>query len=440
MNSRAALLAFGLAACVQQPPRPADFNFADGGLLSTAATIPRAAMTSIEGVYAITSNDARFGPRMSLRVSAQGVTFMGDQDGAAYVISRYGCVTGSGALLEGSWRDIQTRPQGVMRLTVMPAEASEALCQGAAIPADVLARVTLQGSFTVGRGGGPMNDGTPVTFTREGAPRDTGGRFLVAAHHGACQTSDECGVSENTLQSVRRVEILGANAIELDVQLTADGVPILFHDETFTPRLTRGVYCHGRVADFTLAHVQSLCRSLYDEQIPTLAEALTVVLNETELRAVWLDMKTPAAMNQTLEIVAQAGMRARMNHRSITMFVGLPDDDTIAAYTAARTGRGDPPRRMHGGDCLIELDPDDVRSAECSLWGPRWTRGPLVDDVLRAQMQGIRVAFWTVDDPQFIDTFLVMSAPNMLVTDRPGFVQHHFNLVGRMPPGGEWPR
>lgn len=49
---------------------------------------------------------------------------------------------------------------------------------------------------------------------------------LVIAHRGA---SAQC--PENTWDAVSRALELGACAIEVDVQLTADGVPILFHDD-----------------------------------------------------------------------------------------------------------------------------------------------------------------------------------------------------------------
>lgn len=51
------------------------------------------------------------------------------------------------------------------------------------------------------------------------------GKTKVYAHRGAMLTSPE-----NTLEALRRAKTEGADGIELDVQLSADGEPFIFHD------------------------------------------------------------------------------------------------------------------------------------------------------------------------------------------------------------------
>ena len=51
------------------------------------------------------------------------------------------------------------------------------------------------------------------------------GRPMILGHRGAAGTAPE-----NTLLSFERCLSLGAHAIESDVQVTADGVPVLLHD------------------------------------------------------------------------------------------------------------------------------------------------------------------------------------------------------------------
>ena len=48
----------------------------------------------------------------------------------------------------------------------------------------------------------------------------------IYAHRGAMRTSPE-----NTLESLRRAKTEGVDGIELDVQLSADGEPFIFHDD-----------------------------------------------------------------------------------------------------------------------------------------------------------------------------------------------------------------
>ncbi|MBA3032435.1 MAG: glycerophosphodiester phosphodiesterase [Gammaproteobacteria bacterium] len=57
---------------------------------------------------------------------------------------------------------------------------------------------------------------------------------------------------ENSLAGLAVAARLGCRAVEFDVMLTADGVPILIHDETLE-RTTTGA---GRVADRTLAEIR----------------------------------------------------------------------------------------------------------------------------------------------------------------------------------------
>ncbi len=70
---------------------------------------------------------------------------------------------------------------------------------------------------------------------------------------------------ENTLAGLEVAARLGCRAVEFDVMLTADGIPILIHDET----LERTTCCSGRVAEHSFAELRA-----GDPAIPTLAEAI----------------------------------------------------------------------------------------------------------------------------------------------------------------------
>jgi len=67
------------------------------------------------------------------------------------------------------------------------------------------------------------------------------------------------GLSENSIESILASTSYGGSVVEIDVHRTADNVPILFHDDTFGPRLTNGPYCHGPIDQATLAHVRAFC-------------------------------------------------------------------------------------------------------------------------------------------------------------------------------------
>ena len=85
---------------------------------------------------------------------------------------------------------------------------------------------------------------------------------------------------ENTLESIRTAADMGVEWVELDVKLTRDGVPVIFHDEDLA-RVTNG---SGLMAETDYEDVKDLdAGSWYGEsflgaKIPTLEEAVDVLL------------------------------------------------------------------------------------------------------------------------------------------------------------------
>ncbi|WP_226962428.1 MULTISPECIES: glycerophosphodiester phosphodiesterase [unclassified Streptomyces] len=87
----------------------------------------------------------------------------------------------------------------------------------------------------------------------------------AVAHRG-----DPYRVRENTAASIRSALVRGADAVEVDVRLTRDGVPVLLHDDTLK-RLWR---VDRPLAALTLADVRELTGP---QGVPTLREALEAV-------------------------------------------------------------------------------------------------------------------------------------------------------------------
>jgi glycerophosphoryl diester phosphodiesterase len=98
-----------------------------------------------------------------------------------------------------------------------------------------------------------------------------------------------CGghAPENTLAGIQKAIELGSDAIEIDVQASADNVPILMHDLT-VDRSTNGT---GPVAELTLEQLKAL--SVKGEPVPTLAEVLDLtkgkVLLVIEIKALGIE-------------------------------------------------------------------------------------------------------------------------------------------------------
>ncbi len=85
---------------------------------------------------------------------------------------------------------------------------------------------------------------------------------------------------ENTLVSLHSAADIGVEWVELDVKLTKDQVPILFHDDA----LERITGHSGNVADMRYAEIKDLDAGLWfgesfiGESIPTLEEAVDVLI------------------------------------------------------------------------------------------------------------------------------------------------------------------
>jgi glycerophosphoryl diester phosphodiesterase len=97
--------------------------------------------------------------------------------------------------------------------------------------------------------------------------------MAIYAHRGASIEQPE-----NTLAAFRRAIEIGAPGIELDVHLSADGVPVVIHDET-VDRTTNGT---GKVSDLTVAELQRLDAG-NGERIPTFRETLDVIAGHSKL-------------------------------------------------------------------------------------------------------------------------------------------------------------
>ncbi len=88
---------------------------------------------------------------------------------------------------------------------------------------------------------------------------------------------------ENTLEAIHTAADMGIEWVELDVKLTKDGVPIIFHDDKLD-RTTNGT---GAVAEATYAEIQELdagswfSESFWGVKIPTLEEAIEALMERS---------------------------------------------------------------------------------------------------------------------------------------------------------------
>jgi glycerophosphoryl diester phosphodiesterase len=139
---------------------------------------------------------------------------------------------------------------------------------------------------------------------------DDGDGFTIIAHRGA-----SAYFPENTMSAFKGALDMGAEMIELDVLLSKDGVPVVFHDAHLEDH-TNG---SGLVSEHTVAELKELdagswyAKQFSGERIPTLEEVLKFAAGKIALN---IEIKTEAVTDKleggveekSLALVQQYGM------------------------------------------------------------------------------------------------------------------------------------
>ena len=150
-----------------------------------------------------------------------------------------------------------------------------------------------------------------------GALRAPGEPAFTVGHRG-----DRSEAPENTMPALE-LALDRLSFVETDVQLTRDGVPVLFHDTT----LERVTGDPRRVGDLTLAELGELdAGSWYsddfeDERIPTLAAFLDELEEGSEARAL-VELKadwTPEEVRVVVDLIEARGLRSRVVLQSFSI-------------------------------------------------------------------------------------------------------------------------
>ncbi|MCQ0023468.1 glycerophosphodiester phosphodiesterase [Streptomyces somaliensis DSM 40738] len=196
-------------------------------------------------------------------------------------------------------------------------------------------------------------------------------RTVTAVGH----RGDPYRARENTVASIRSALARGADAVEVDVRLTRDGVPVLLHDDTLR-RLWR---VDRPLAALGLAEVRELTGP---EGVPTLHEALAAAAPHRVM--IDLPGATEASVRAVLGAVRECGAEERVYYCSGASAMLLVRAAAPAAEIALT---------------WTTLAP--VRPVLLDALSPRWLnyRFGLVGGALadRAHRDGLLVSAWTAD-------------------------------------------
>jgi glycerophosphoryl diester phosphodiesterase len=217
---------------------------------------------------------------------------------------------------------------------------------------------------------------------------------------------------ENTLAGLRLATRLGFRGTEFDVKLTADGVPVLMHDDSLE-RTTSG---HGPMAAADALAVSGLDagswfgQAFASERVPTLEAAAGLC----RALGLWANVEIkpcPGRETETGTAVARAAMRLWAGDRNPPLLSSFSAAALAAAQAAA-------PLLLRG--LLVVDPPDDWRAvlaglgcAALHLQHDRVT----AELVAAAHAAGYGVLCYTVNDPERA-AVLTEVGVDCIVTDR----------------------
>ena len=231
----------------------------------------------------------------------------------------------------------------------------------------------------------------------------------IIAHRGSPRNAPE-----NTLASFRAAAAEGATWVEFDAALTADGRPVIFHDDALD-RTTDGA---GLLNDTSFDVLQGLdaggwfARKFAGEMVPTLEEGLELF---AEL-GLSFNMEIKPAAGREVE-TAQAALAVARQCWPTDRPTPLISSFSRVAVATAREDQPGWPRGM-----LFDRLPEDWRAVAGQLeafnlgLNQRYLRE---SDVAAIREAGYRLAVYTVNDPAQAEQFFAWGV-NAIFTDIPG--------------------
>jgi glycerophosphoryl diester phosphodiesterase len=234
---------------------------------------------------------------------------------------------------------------------------------------------------------------------------------LVIAHRGASAYAPE-----NTLAAFNLAFEMGADGIELDVSLTKDGVPVVFH---FDPDdQTHGV---RSLKDLTLDQVKQIDAGAWfavrfrGERIPTLFEVLEGMAGRGLID---IELKSNTLQTDGLE----AAVAKVIEETNVGSDVLLSSFSPFALYRMSVLNPRLPRGLLYAGDMPLYLRRAWLRPlARPNALHPRWL---MVNDryINWARGKGYKINVWTVDDADEMHRLSALGV-DAIITNKPDLLR-----------------
>jgi glycerophosphoryl diester phosphodiesterase len=374
-----------------------------------AAPLNASVCNNLQGIYAIREGIDFFGRTAVLKYSytvekeerIHHLSLFCEKNGT-YMLCE-GRQRGNDILVKGHWRKASSNGTGLVWLVIENGMKSLAANNGQA-------PLRLNGTF----GDDSQLPRKPLSLLFQ-EPLPEVPPFAILGHRGGGRNVDFLSISENTTGMIKLAAQLGANGIEIDVRMTKDNVPVIFHDSFFSIHTVQDVVYGGLLHNHTLAEVKQL--ELRNEgNIPTLEEILHTVLYQTPLEFVWLDIKKECDLQQVHRLQTDYHQRAASINRKLTIYIGIPDEYILKCFKALEGYRDIP--------CLTELDYNVVLDINAQVWAPQYTSGFQAEEVKKVQDAGKKAWVWSLDAELMVETYVSEGGFDGLVTNTAPVVAH----------------
>lgn len=365
--------------------------------------------TALEGLYTIQKGSRHFGETAVLKYSytvekdekVHHLSIFCEKDGT-YILSE-GRQRGNHIFIKGHWRRAASGGTGLIWLTIRNGVRLTKSHRGRTV-------LHVRGAF----GDDDHRPLKPFSLLFE-EPLPEVPPLDILAHRGGARNVDFLSISENTTGMVKLAAQLGANGVEIDVRMTSDNVPVIFHDSFFSIHTVQDVIYGGLLHDHTLAEVKRL--ELRNEgEIPTLEEMLHTVLYQTPLEVVWLDIKKKCDLVQIHRLQDAYHQRAAAMGRKLQILIGIPDNYVLNCFKRLENYQNIP--------SLAELSIDEAIAINAQVWAPQYTGGLHSDEVDKMHAAGKKAYVWSLDAEFMIDAYMTEGGFDGLVTNTAPVVTH----------------
>lgn len=362
------------------------------------------------GIYELSDGDGRFGQQFAGKWANGYLCLFGQNDGRFINLEIGYKPDDSSFRMAGFWYDPLQPQRGQIQFTMAKADGVDSVFNHKSNG------IILQGYLENDPG-----QSIVIAYKRPFSAAVLSRDFIIAAHRGGGRNSDHLPYAENSLNLVKHVEQFGASSVEIDIRLTRDKVPIVYHDPDINTRLTLKSPLVGNIHQFDAGFLRAYIRLVDGQVIPTLDEMLTTIIDSTTIQNVWLDCKDGGEEQffaSVMPVFQKAVTYAQAKGRNVAILFGLPSDEAYDNFIVFPDHQSIP--------SLCELGLDKAKAANSKVFAPRWTLGILEQDAADAHANGMKVITWTLDDPEGMNEVITQSQYDGILTNYPSMLAYQF--------------